>query len=75
MLPRRDRRADVRAAVHRWRDRQRKCQAVASVAYDGRVLNMLVRRRYIGEAEVGDALEVSKAISLFLADHAAIDDP
>jgi hypothetical protein len=35
---------------------------------------MLVRRKYLDEAEVADDAEVSDAIALFLSDHAAADE-
>jgi hypothetical protein len=74
MLARPDRRAVNRNAQRRWRERQKKCQASYRCDVDGAVLNMLVRRRYIAENEVSDAKEVAKAITLFLADIARLDE-
>jgi hypothetical protein len=78
MLQRTDRaarRAKVREAVARHRERQKNCQAMYRVVVDGRVLNMLVTRGYVLDHETCDANEVSQAIALFLSDHAELDQP
>jgi hypothetical protein len=75
MLARADRRASVREAVRRHRERERNYQAMYKVIVDGRVLNMLVKRGYVLDNETCDADEVSQAIALFLSDHAELDQP
>jgi hypothetical protein len=74
--PGRDRRdpAANREAQRRHRERTKKCQASYRCAADGAVLNMLKRRLYIGEDELGDPHAVGEAITVFLADHAALDE-
>jgi hypothetical protein len=67
------RRAIAREAQRRSRQRVKKHQALAKVIYDGRVLEMLIRRLYIDEHEAGDAAAIGEAISLLLADSAAAD--
>jgi hypothetical protein len=57
-----------------WRQRQKRCAASYRCEADDRVIEMLVRRGYVGSAEVEDAAEVSRAITTFMADHAQQDD-
>jgi hypothetical protein len=68
-----DKRKRVREAVGRHRARRKKCRASYHCDVDGSVLDMLVRRKYIEDHETDDPLEVSAAITLFLADHAKAD--
>jgi hypothetical protein len=68
------RRRQVREAGRRRRARKKKCRASYHCDADGSVLNMLVKRGYVLDGEVDDPLEVSAAITLFLADHAKADD-
>jgi hypothetical protein len=70
------RRRANREAQRRWYARQKKCEALYREVRAGpRVLDMLVKRGYILDSEVGDAHEVCEAISLFMLDHAEADTP
>jgi hypothetical protein len=69
------RRRQKREAQRRWRARQKKLQASYRVDAGPAVLNMLVRRKYIDDHETENAMEVGKAISLFMNDHAELDNP
>ena len=62
-----DRRVRNTAAVRRWRARQKKCQGIVNVVYDGRVLAMLINRNYIAEAEADDADEIAEPLQCFSA--------
>jgi hypothetical protein len=68
-----DRRAANAAKQKRYRERVRHCRASYHIDADDRVLSMLIRRRYIDEAEAADAGAVGEAITLLLADLAAND--
>ena len=61
-------------ATARCRARQKQCRAQYRADADGAVLTMLINRHYLDEAEVDDAREVGKAITVFLSDHAEMDD-
>jgi hypothetical protein len=69
-LPSDRRRAVWARASKRRRARAKACQAVASVTYDGAVLDLLVRAQWLPEASVGDREAVGAAISRMLADSA-----
>jgi len=64
-----------RLAQQRWRRRVKNCEASYNVDAGTAVLNMLVRRHYLEDEETDDDLEVGKAISLFMRDHAKLDEP
>jgi hypothetical protein len=68
-----DRRANAATKQRRYRDRVRQCRASYRVDIDDRILSMLIRRRYIDEAEVADARAVSEALTHLVADLAAGD--
>lgn len=59
---------------HDLRARVKLCRASYWAEADDLVLTMLVRRRYLGEDEADNDREVGRAITLFLADHAALDE-
>jgi hypothetical protein len=61
-------------AQRRWRQRQERCEASCAVDYGGKVLNMLVRRKYIEDHQTDDEIEIGKAISTFMRDHADLDE-
>ena len=46
-----------RDAQRRWRQRGKKHQAASWVDYSDKVLDMLIRRKYLGENEVGELWE------------------
>jgi hypothetical protein len=69
------RRAIVRASVQRSRERVRKCQAQGKFRYDGRLIDVLIKRRYIDEREVGSATAINEAVTVLLADLVAADQP
>jgi hypothetical protein len=62
-----------REAQKRFRVRTKKCQASSWVDYDDKVLDMLIRRRYLTESEAEDKSQVRRALTLFLADIARAD--
>jgi hypothetical protein len=71
--PRRARAAN-REAQARWRARQKACAASYRVDANDRVLTMLVFRKYLDDAETGNERAVAEAISVFMADHADLDE-
>ena len=61
-------RARARVATAECRARQRRNLAVFLVAVDGVTLDVLVRDRYLAEAELFDRRAVNRALSRFLWD-------
>jgi hypothetical protein len=55
--------------ARRHRDRLRRGRASYRCEADRKVLDMLVARRYLTEAEADDPAEVADAITTFLIDH------
>jgi hypothetical protein len=70
-----DRRRINREAQRRWYARQKRCEWSYHVDVGPKVMGMLVRRRYIDDHETDDPREVTKAVTLFLLDHAEADAP
>jgi hypothetical protein len=58
----------------RHRKRLKKCQRSYRVDLDGPAINMLVRRRYLDDDEANDDAAVGLAVSVFMRDHAEIDE-
>jgi hypothetical protein len=62
-----------RDAVRRWRARVSKCQAASWVDYDSKVVDVMIKRRYIAEYETGDRAKMRQALTLLLLDYVAED--
>ena len=64
-----DRRRRNREAVRRWRARERTQQAASWCDYDDRVLDMLIRRKYLSENESGDKFQGPPRLDLVPGRH------
>jgi hypothetical protein len=62
-----------RNAQRRFRARTKKLQAASWCDYDAKVLDMLIRRKYLNENEAEDKSQIRRALTLFLADIAHAD--
>jgi hypothetical protein len=58
------------SAQRRYRQRQRDGRAVYRVEVDGEVVALLIRTRWLAEADAGDKQAVGRAISAMISDAA-----